>query len=422
MNKLKLMTIIGTRPEIIRLSAVIKKCDVYFDQILVHTGQNYDYNLNQVFFEDLGLRAPNFYLDAVGKDLGETIGNIIAKSYALMVEQKPDALLILGDTNSCLSAIAAKRLHIPIFHMEAGNRCFDECLPEETNRRIVDHISDVNMCYSEHARRYLNAEGTAKERTFVTGSPMAEVLHANLAKIEASDVLERLGLEPQKYMLLSAHREENIDTEQNFIDLFTSINHLAETSDMPILYSCHPRSKKRLDAMGFKLDERVKLHEPLGFHDYNHLQMNAFAVISDSGTLPEESSFFTSVGHPFPAVCIRTSTERPEALDKGCFVLAGIRAGGVEQAGIRPLRPFCSTCISSPSGFSRTKGSACAASSAWFSSSSEAFSLRQERFSRRLPRRSAVCCGVRPMRLRSASISQSRTSTPSTSTRPDVTS
>ena len=333
MNKLKLMTIIGTRPEIIRLSAVIKKCDVYFDQILVHTGQNYDYNLNQVFFEDLGLRAPDFYLDAVGKDLGETIGNIIAKSYSLMVEQKPDALLILGDTNSCLSAIAAKRLHIPIFHMEAGNRCFDECLPEETNRRIVDHISDVNMCYSEHARRYLNAEGTAKERTFVTGSPMAEVLHANLAKIEASDVLERLGLEPHKYMLLSAHREENIDTEKNFIDLFTSINHLAQTYDMPILYSCHPRSKKRLDAMGFQLDERVKLHEPLGFHDYNHLQMNAFAVVSDSGTLPEESSFFTSVGHPFPAVCIRTSTERPEALDKGCFVLAGISEGGVEQAG-----------------------------------------------------------------------------------------
>ena len=329
MNKLKLMTIIGTRPEIIRLSAVIKKCDVYFDQILVHTGQNYDYNLNQVFFEDLGLRAPDFYLDAVGKDLGETIGNIIAKSYSLMVEQKPDALLILGDTNSCLSAIAAKRLHIPIFHMEAGNRCFDECLPEETNRRIVDHISDVNMCYSEHARRYLNAEGTAKERTFVTGSPMAEVLHANLAKIEASDVLERLGLEPHKYMLLSAHREENIDTEKNFIDLFTSINHLAQTYDMPILYSCHPRSKKRLDAMGFQLDERVKLHEPLGFHDYNHLQMNAFAVVSDSGTLPEESSFFTSVGHPFPAVCIRTSTERPEALDKGCFVLAGISEGGV---------------------------------------------------------------------------------------------
>ena len=316
MNKLKLMTIIGTRPEIIRLSAVIKKCDKYFDQILVHTGQNYDYNLNQVFFEDLGLRAPDFYLDAVGKDLGETIGNIIAKSYALMVEQKPDALLILGDTNSCLSAISAKRLHIPIFHMEAGNRCFDECLPEETNRRIVDH----------------NAEGTAKERTFVTGSPMAEVLHANLEKIEASDVLDRLGLEPRKYMLLSAHREENIDTEHNFIDLFTSINHLAETYNMPILYSCHPRSKKRLDAMGFQLDARVKLHEPLGFHDYNHLQMNAFAVISDSGTLPEESSFFTSVGHPFPAVCIRTSTERPEALDKGCFVLAGIRAGGVEQA------------------------------------------------------------------------------------------
>ena len=271
-------------------------------------------------------------MEAVGDDLGATIGNIVAGSYKLMAQIRPDALLILGDTNSCLSAIAAKRLHIPIFHMEAGNRCFDECLPEETNRRIVDHISDVNMCYSEHARRYLNAEGTAKERTFVTGSPMAEVLHANLAKIEASDVLERLGLEPQKYMLLSAHREENIDTEQNFIDLFTSINHLAETYDMPILYSCHPRSKKRLDAMGFKLDERVKLHEPLGFHDYNHLQMNAFAVISDSGTLPEESSFFTSVGHPFPAVCIRTSTERPEALDKGCFVLAGIRAGGVEQA------------------------------------------------------------------------------------------
>ena len=325
MKKLKLMTIIGTRPEIIRLSAVIKKCDKYFDQILVHTGQNYDYTLNQIFFEDLGLRAPDFYLDAVGKDLGETIGNIIAKSYTLMVQQQPDALLILGDTNSCLSAIGAKRLHIPIFHMEAGNRCFDECLPEETNRRIVDHIADVNLCYSEHARRYLNAEGTAKERTFVTGSPMAEVLRANLDKIEASDVLARLGLEPRKYMLLSAHREENIDTEQNFVDLFTSINHLAETYDMPILYSCHPRSKKRLDAMGFRLDPRVRLHAPLGFHDYNHLQMNAFCVVSDSGTLPEESSFFLSVGR-------RTSTERPEALDKGCFVLAGLRAGGVEQA------------------------------------------------------------------------------------------
>ena len=319
MNKLKLMTIIGTRPEIIRLSAVIKKCDVYFDQILVHTGQNYDYNLNQVFFEDLGLRAPNFYLDAVGKDLGETIGNIIAKSYALRVEQKPDALLILGDTNSCLSAIAAKRLHIPTFHLEAGNRCFDECLPEETNRRIVDHISDVNMCYSEHARRYLNAEGTAKERTFVTGSPMAEVL-------------QRLLLEPPNYMLLSSLHDENIPTGQNFSFLFSSIIPLPQTYHMPILYSCHPRSKKRLDAMGFKLDERVKLHEPLGFHDYNHLQMNAFAVISDSGTLPEESSFFTSVGHPFPAVCIRTSTERPEALDKACFILAGIDGDHLLQA------------------------------------------------------------------------------------------
>ena len=331
-GKLKLLIIVGTRPEIIRLAAVISKCREYFDCILAHTGQNYDYNLNGVFFKDLKLKDPEVYMDAVGDDLGATVGNIINCSYKLMNQIKPDALLILGDTNSCLSAISAKRLHIPIFHMEAGNRCKDECLPEETNRRIVDIISDVNMAYSEHARRYLNAEGTAKERTFVTGSPMAEVLHANLAKIEASDVLERLGLEPQKYMLLSAHREENIDTEQNFIDLFTSINHLAETYDMPILYSCHPRSKKRLDAMGFKLDERVKLHEPLGFHDYNHLQMNAFAVISDSGTLPEESSFFTSVGHPFPAVCIRTSTERPEALDKGCFVLAGIRAGGVEQA------------------------------------------------------------------------------------------
>ncbi len=332
MAKIKLMTIIGTRPEIIRLAAVIKKCDKYFDQILVHTGQNYDYTLNGIFFKDLGLRAPDFYLNAVGDDLGETIGNIIAKSYRLMVEQKPDALLILGDTNSCLSAIAAKRLHIPIFHMEAGNRCFDECLPEETNRRIVDHISDVNLCYSEHARRYLNAEGTARERTYVTGSPMAEVLHENLEKIESSDILSRLGLEPHKYMLLSAHREENIDTEQNFTNLFNSINHLAETYNMPILYSCHPRSRKRLEAQSFQLDPRVKLHEPLGFHDYNNLQMNAYCVISDSGTLPEESSFFTSVGHPFPAVCIRTSTERPEALDKGCFILAGINQGGVEQA------------------------------------------------------------------------------------------
>ena len=332
MAKLKLMTIVGTRPEIIRLSAVIKKCDRYFEQILVHTGQNYDYCLNQVFFEDLGLREPDYYLEAVGADLGETIGNIIAKSYKLMTEVQPDALLILGDTNSCLSAISAKRLHIPIFHMEAGNRCFDECLPEETNRRIVDHIADVNMCYSEHARRYLNAEGTAKERTFVTGSPMAEVLHANLKQIEASDILDRLGLKAKGYMLLSAHREENIDTEKNFIDLFSSINKLAETYDMPILYSCHPRSKKFLEQRDFKLDPRVRLHEPLGFHDYNHLQMNAFAVISDSGTLPEESSFFTSVGHPFPAVCIRTSTERPEALDKGCFVLAGISGDGVVQA------------------------------------------------------------------------------------------
>ncbi len=331
-NKIRLMTIIGTRPEIIRLSAVIKKCDVYFDQILVHTGQNYDYTLNQIFFEDLGLRAPDFYLDAVGADLGETIGNIIAKSYRLMVEQKPDALLILGDTNSCLSAIAAKRLHIPIFHMEAGNRCFDECLPEETNRRIVDHISDVNLCYSEHARRYLNAEGTAKERTYVTGSPMAEVLHANLEKIEASDVHARLGLEKGRYILLSAHREENIDTEANFLSLFNGINALAEKYDMPILYSCHPRSKKFLEARNFRLDERVHLHAPLGFHDYNCLQMNAFCVVSDSGTLPEESSFFTSVGHPFPAVCIRTSTERPEALDKGCFILAGIAGDGIAQA------------------------------------------------------------------------------------------
>ena len=332
MSKLKLMTIIGTRPEIIRLAAVIKRCDRYFDQILVHTGQNYDYTLNQVFFDDLGLRAPNYYLDAVGKDLGETIGNIIAKSYQLMVEVKPDAVLVLGDTNSCLSVIGAKRLHIPIFHMEAGNRCFDECLPEETNRRIVDVTADVNMCYSEHARRYLNAAGTPRERTYVVGSPMAEVLHDNLEQIKASDILERLGLEKGKYILLSAHREENIDTDENFNSLFNAVNKLAEKYDMPILYSCHPRSRKRLENSGFELDSRVIRHEPLGFHDYNNLQMNAFAVVSDSGTLPEESSFFTSIGKPFPAVCIRTSTERPEALDKGCFVLAGIRAGGVEQA------------------------------------------------------------------------------------------
>lgn len=332
MQKLKLMTVIGTRPEIIRLSAVIKKCDRYFDQILVHTGQNYDYTLNEVFFEDLSLRAPDAYLNVAGETLGETLGNVISKSYALMEKEKPEALLILGDTNSCLCAIAAKRLHIPIFHMEAGNRCFDECLPEETNRRIVDHIADVNLCYSEHARRYLNAEGVAKERTYVTGSPMAEVLRANLAKIEASDVLQRLGLCAGKYILLSAHREENIDTERNFIELFTSVNRLAARYDMPVLYSCHPRSKKFLRARNFKLDARVRLHEPLGFHDYNCLQMHAFCVVSDSGTLPEESSFFTSVGHPFPAVCVRTSTERPEALDKGCFVLAGIRGGGVEQA------------------------------------------------------------------------------------------
>ena len=332
MGKLKLMTIVGTRPEIIRLSEVIKKCDNYFDQILVHTGQNYDYELNQVFFEDLGLRAPDAYLNAVGKDLGETIGNIIAKSYALMVERKPDALLILGDTNSCLSAISAKRLHIPIFHMEAGNRCFDECLPEETNRRIVDHISDVNLCYSEHARRYLNAEGTTKERTFVTGSPMAEVLTANIHQIEKSDVLERLGLEKGKYILLSAHREENIDTEENFFSLMNAVNALAQRYDMPILYSCHPRSAKYIKQRNFVYDPRVRQNKPLGFHDYNHLQMNAFAVVSDSGTLPEESSFFLSVGKPFPAVCIRTSTERPEAMDKGNFILAGITTEQVLQA------------------------------------------------------------------------------------------
>ncbi len=332
MAKLKLMTIVGTRPEIIRLAAVIKKCDKYFDQILVHTGQNYDYTLNQVFFEDLGLRAPDFYLNAVGKDLGETIGNIIAKSYELMVSEKPDALLILGDTNSCLSAIAAKRLHIPIFHMEAGNRCKDECLPEETNRRIVDIISDVNLAYSEHARKYLHECGLPKERVYVTGSPMAEVLRENLEKIKASTIHEKLGLEKGKYMLLSAHREENIDTEKNFVSLFTAINKLAEKYDMPILYSCHPRSRKRLVQSGFKLDSRVIMHEPLGFHDYNCLQMNAFAVVSDSGTLPEESSFFLSVGSPIAAVCIRTSTERPEALDKACFVLAGIDENSLLQA------------------------------------------------------------------------------------------
>lgn len=332
MAKIKLMTIVGTRPEIIRLAAVIKKCDRYFDQILVHTGQNYDYELNQVFFEDLGLRAPDYYLDAVGGNLGETIGNIIAKSYTLMTEVKPDALLILGDTNSCLSAISAKRLHIPIFHMEAGNRCFDECLPEETNRRIVDHIADVNMCYSEHARRYLNAEGTARERTFVTGSPMAEVLHANLDKIKASDILSRLGLEKGKYILLSAHREENIDTEENFFSLMNAVNALAKQYNMPILYSCHPRSAKFIEKRGFVFDPLVRQHKPLGFHDYNHLQMNAFAVVSDSGTLPEESSYFLSVGNPFPAVCIRTSTERPEALDKGNFVLAGITTEQVLSA------------------------------------------------------------------------------------------
>ena len=331
-GKLKLLIIVGTRPEIIRLSEVIKKCDKYFDQILVHTGQNYDYSLNQIFFENLKLRKPDYYLNAVGKDLGETIGNIIAKSYELMMEVKPDALLILGDTNSCLSAIAAKRLHIPIFHMEAGNRCFDECLPEETNRRIVDIISDVNMAYSEHARRYLADCGLPKERTYVTGSPMAEVLRANLKEIENSDILEKLDLKKKEYILLSAHREENIDTEANFILLFTSINNLAAKYNMPILYSCHPRSKKFLEARNFKLDERVRLHEPLGFHDYNNLQMNAFAVISDSGTLPEESSFFTSINKPFPAICIRTSTERPEALDKACFILAGISNNGVEQA------------------------------------------------------------------------------------------
>lgn len=331
-GKLKLLIIVGTRPEIIRLAAVISKCRIYFDTILAHTGQNYDYNLNGVFFKDLKLKDPEVYMDAVGDDLGATVGNIINCSYKLMVQTQPDALLILGDTNSCLSAIAAKRLHIPIFHMEAGNRCKDECLPEETNRRIVDIISDVNLAYSEHARRYLAECGLPKERTYVTGSPMAEVLHANLAEIEASDIHKRLGLEKGKYMLLSAHREENIDTEKNFLSLFNAINALAEKYDMPILYSCHPRSRKRLEQSGFQLDKRVIQHEPLGFHDYNCLQMNATAVISDSGTLPEESSFFTSVGKPFPAVCIRTSTERPEALDKACFILAGIDTKSLLQA------------------------------------------------------------------------------------------
>ena len=332
MGKLKLMTIIGTRPEIIRLSEVIKKCDLYFDQILVHTGQNYDYSLNQVFFEDLGLREPDYYLNVVGKDLGETMGNVLAKSYQLMVELKPDAVMVLGDTNSCLSVISAKRLHIPTFHMEAGNRCFDENLPEETIRRIVDYISDLNMCYSEHARRYLNYEGTAKERTYVTGSPMAEVLSANLEPITSSDILERLGLEKGKYILLSAHREENIDTETNFFNLMNAVNAMAEKYDMPILYSCHPRSKKHIEQRGFKFDKRVIQNQPLGFHDYNQLQLNAFCVVSDSGTLPEESAFFSSKGMPIPAVCIRTSTERPEALDKGVFILAGITAEQVLQA------------------------------------------------------------------------------------------
>ena len=331
-GRLKLLIIVGTRPEIIRLAAVISKCREYFDTILAHTGQNYDYNLNGVFFKDLKLKDPEVYMDAVGDDLGATMGNIINASYKLMAAIKPDAVLVLGDTNSCLSVIGAKRLHIPIFHMEAGNRCFDECLPEETNRRIVDIISDVNLCYSEHARRYLNSSGVAKERTYVTGSPMAEVLHNNLKEIEESDVHRRLELEKGRYILLSAHREENIDTEKNFMSLFTAINRMAEKYDMPILYSCHPRSRKRLEASGFKLDERVIQHEPLGFHDYNCLQMNAYAVVSDSGTLPEESSFFTSVGHSFPAVCIRTSTERPEALDKGCFILAGIDEHSLLQA------------------------------------------------------------------------------------------
>ena len=331
-GRLKLIIIVGTRPEIIRLAAVINKCRKYFDCVLAHTGQNYDYNLNGVFFRDLKLEDPEVYMDAVGDDLGATVGNIINCSYKLMAQIKPDALLILGDTNSCLSAISAKRLHIPIFHMEAGNRCKDECLPEETNRRIVDIISDVNLAYSEHARKYLHECGLPKERTYVTGSPMAEVLHNNLDDIKASDILTKLGLEKKKYILLSAHREENIDTEKNFLSLFEAINKMAEKYDMPILYSCHPRSKKRLEASGFELDRRVIRHEPLGFHDYNHLQMNAYAVVSDSGTLPEESSFFTSVGNPFPAVCIRTSTERPEALDKACFFIAGIDKDSLLQA------------------------------------------------------------------------------------------
>ena len=331
-GKLKLMIIVGTRPEIIRLSEVIKKCRRFFDTLLVHTGQNYDYNLNGVFFKDLDLDAPDITLDAVGADLGETIGNIIAKSYSLMSELKPDAALVLGDTNSCLSVIGAKRLHIPIFHMEAGNRCKDECLPEETNRRIVDIISDVNLAYSEHARRYLADCGLPKERTFVTGSPMAEVLRANLSSIESSDVLDRLGLERGKYILLSAHREENIDTDENFTSLFTAVNRMAEKYDLPVLYSCHPRSRKKLEESGFVLDRRVIRHDPLGFHDYNCLQMNAFCVVSDSGTLPEESAFFSSIGKPFPAVCIRTSTERPEAMERGCFILAGIDAEGLLQS------------------------------------------------------------------------------------------
>ena len=332
MSKLKLMIIVGTRPEIIRLSEVIKKCDKYFKTVLVHTGQNYDYELNGIFFKDLGLREPDYYLDAVGDDLGATIGNIIDKSYKLMCKVKPDAVLVLGDTNSCLSVIGAKRLHIPIFHMEAGNRCFDECLPEETNRRIVDVISDVNLCYSEHARRYLNASGVAKERTYVTGSPMTEVLNAHLKEIEASDILKELGLEKGKYILLSAHREENIDTEDNFKSLFTAINRMAEKYDVPILYSCHPRSAKRLQQSRFKLDSRVIMHKPLGFLDYNKLQMNALCVVSDSGTLPEESSYFLSIGKPIPAVAIRTSTERPEALDKGNFILSGITEKEVLQS------------------------------------------------------------------------------------------
>ena len=332
MDKLKLMIIVGTRPEIIRLSEVIKKCDKYFDMTLVHTGQNYDYELNGIFFKDLGLRDPDYYLDAVGDDLGSTIGNIIDKSYKLMVSLKPDAVLVLGDTNSCLSVIGAKRLHIPTFHMEAGNRCFDECLPEETNRRIVDVISDLNMCYSEHARRYLNASGVAKERTYVTGSPMAEVLSAHIKQIEASDILNELGLQKKKYILLSAHREENIDTKENFESLFTAINAIARKYDVPVLYSCHPRSRKRLEESGFELDKRVIMHKPLGFHDYNNLQMNAMCVVSDSGTLPEESSFFLSIGRPIPAVAIRTSTERPEALDKGNFILSGITEKEVLQS------------------------------------------------------------------------------------------